>query len=131
MLGICLGMQVLASSGEEMGEHEGLDWIPGRVKRLDVAGTTLRVPHVGWNEVNVTAGGHPILARVRRESAFYFVHSYAFVPDDPEHSIATCEYGKPFTCVVGRDNVVATQFHPEKSQQTGLAVLEAFLDWKP
>jgi glutamine amidotransferase len=131
MLGICLGMQVLATSGEEMGEHEGLGWIPGRVKRLDVEGKGLRVPHVGWNEVKLVHGGHPILKGIKKESTFYFVHSYAFVPDVAGHTIATCDYGGDFTCAVAKDNVVATQFHPEKSQQNGLGVLEAFLDWKP
>jgi glutamine amidotransferase len=131
MLGICLGMQVLASSGEEMGEHEGLGWIPGRVKRIDVTGTKLRVPHVGWNEVKVAGSGHPLLRTVKKDSTFYFVHSYAFVPDDAAHTVATCDYGAPFTCAVAKDNVVATQFHPEKSQQNGLAMLEAFLAWKP
>jgi glutamine amidotransferase len=131
MLGICLGMQVLASSGEEMGEHEGLGWIPGRVKHLDVGDTGLRVPHVGWNEIVVADEVHPIFTRVRRGATFYFVHSYAFVPDAPSATMATCDYGGPFTCAVAKDTVVATQFHPEKSQQNGLAVLESFLEWKP
>ena len=131
MLGICLGMQVLATSGEELGEHEGLGWIRGRVKHLDVEGKNLRVPHVGWNEVKVAGTPHPVLRRIKKESTFYFVHSYALVPDDSQDTIATCDYGGDFTCAVAKDNVVATQFHPEKSQQNGLALLEAFLDWKP
>ncbi|MGC4079519.1 MAG: imidazole glycerol phosphate synthase subunit HisH [Rubrivivax sp.] len=131
MLGICLGMQVLAGSSEELGEHEGLGWIPGRVKKLDVTEKNLRVPHVGWNEVKLVHGGHPILKGVKQASTFYFVHSYAFVPDAAEHTIATCDYGGDFTCAVAKDNVVATQFHPEKSQQNGLGILESFLSWNP
>ena len=131
MLGICLGMQVLASSSDEMGQNEGLGWIPGHVKRLDVTGTKLRVPHVGWNQVQVNEPVHPVLKGVKAESTFYFVHSHAFVTDDPKHSIASCEYAGAFTCAVAKDNIIATQFHPEKSQQNGLALLEAFLAWNP
>jgi imidazole glycerol-phosphate synthase subunit HisH len=123
-------MQVLASSGEEMGEHEGLGWIPGRVKRLAVEDKGLRVPHVGWNEIRVT-GTHPVLTGFRKDANFYFVHSYMFVPDSPEHTAAVCDYGGEFTCAVAKDNIIAAQFHPEKSQQNGLAVLERFLAWKP
>jgi glutamine amidotransferase len=131
MLGICLGMQVLASSGEEMGEHVGLGWIPGRVKRLAVEDKGLRVPHVGWNEVRVAPSAHPIFAGLKKDATFYFVHSYAFSPADAASTAATCDYGGEFTCAVAKDNIVATQFHPEKSQQNGLTVLESFLAWKP
>jgi glutamine amidotransferase len=132
MLGICLGMQVLASRGEELGEHEGLGWIPGRVRRFRVDETAgLRVPHVGWNEVHVPATPHPVFAKMRKHATFYFVHSYVFEPAEPQHTAATCDYGGEFTCAVGHQNILATQFHPEKSQQQGLGLLEAFLDWKP
>jgi len=130
LLGICLGMQVLASTGEEMGEHEGLGWIPGRVVRLRGEAKGLRVPHVGWNEVRVT-GDHPVLKGIRKNATFYFVHSYAFEPASAEHTAAMCDYGGEFTCAVAKGNIVATQFHPEKSQQNGLAVVEAFLGWEP
>lgn len=136
LLGICLGMQVLASAGEEMGEHEGLGWIPGRVVRLRVEGKGLRVPHVGWNEV-VLVKEHPVLAKVAKAAkatqrpTFYFVHSYAFEPASAEHTVATCDYGYEFTCAVAKDNIIATQFHPEKSQQNGLALVESFLEWSP
>ncbi len=131
MLGICLGMQVLATTGEEMGEHAGLGWIPGRIRHFDVEAAGLRVPHVGWNEVNLVGGAHPVLQDVKGKSTFYFVHSYFFQPDQPEHTVATCDYGGSFTCAVAKDTIVATQFHPEKSQQNGLQILERFLDWKP
>ncbi len=130
LLGICLGMQVLASAGEEMGEHEGLGWIPGRVVRLRGEAKGLRVPHVGWNEVKVVVD-HPVLRGIGKDKTFYFVHSYAFEPSSASHTAALCDYGGDFTCAVARDNIVATQFHPEKSQQNGLAVVEAFLAWKP
>ena len=130
LLGICLGMQVLADVGEEMGEHAGLGWIPGRIRRLAVD-ADLRVPHVGWNEVEVVGRTHPVLGAIKPSSTFYFVHSYVFEPEVDEHTAARCRYAAPFTCAVARDNIVATQFHPEKSQQNGLALLERFLDWKP
>lgn len=130
MFGICLGMQVLASAGEEMGDHVGLGWIPGRVRRLRVDADGLRVPHVGWNEVRVTRD-HPVLGGIRRDATFYFVHSYVFEPESPVHTAAIADYGGDFTCAVARDNIIATQFHPEKSQQNGLSLLERFLTWKP
>ncbi len=130
MLGICVGMQALAAFGEEMGRHEGLGWIPGTVRKLDVAAQRLRIPHVGWNEVQILKP-HPVLKDVKPQSTFYFVHSYAFYADDADAVIATCDYGGPFTSVIARDNIVATQFHPEKSQNNGLQVLERFLDWNP
>lgn len=138
MLGICLGMQVLATSGEEMGEHEGLGWIPGRIRHLEVDRDArgLRVPHVGWNEVHLkpiepTGKPHPVLDGIRPNTTFYFVHSYFFEPLDAAHAVATCNYGVDFTCAVAKDTIIATQFHPEKSQQNGLAILERFLDWSP
>ena len=133
-LGICLGMQVLASVGEELGRNEGLDWIPGTVKRLEVDKTKgLVVPHVGWNEVR-WAPHHeagPLFKGLRQNGTFYFVHSFVFVPTDPKVTAGICEYGDDFTCAVLEDNVFATQFHPEKSQQNGLTLLSNFLDWKP
>ena len=132
MLGICVGMQVLASKGEELGEHEGIGWIPGRVRRFTVDDTAnLRVPHVGWNEVQPSATRHPVFAKMRKDASFYFVHSYFFEPENEAHVAATCDYGGAFTCAIARDNILALQFHPEKSQQNGLGVLEGFLDWKP
>jgi glutamine amidotransferase len=128
MLGICVGMQVLATEGHEMGVHEGLGWIPGVVKPLDAPG--LVIPHVGWNEV-MHDGTHPMLKGVKPGATLYFVHSYAFVPNDPSMVAATCDYGGAFTAALKKDNIFATQFHPEKSQQDGLRVLENFLSWNP
>lgn len=130
-LGICLGMQVLAAVGEELGRFEGLGWIPGTVRRLDVDTTKgLVVPHVGWNEVRWTQES-VLFRNLRQDATFYFVHSYVMVPEDARVTAGTCDYGGPFTCAVLHENVFATQFHPEKSQQNGLTLLENFLDWKP
>jgi glutamine amidotransferase len=129
LLGICLGMQVLAREGFELGRCPGLGWLPAVVTRLE-AGPGLKVPHVGWNEI-LPEGGHPLFAGLGRNASFYFVHSYRLVPEEPGLTIASCDYGIPFTAAVARDTVVATQFHPEKSQQNGLRLLENFLVWKP
>ncbi len=128
MLGICVGMQVLATEGHEMGVHAGLGWIPGAVDPLPVK--DLPVPHVGWNEV-IHDGTHPMLKGIKSGATLYFVHSYAFVPEDPSVVAATCDYGGAFTAAIARDNIFATQFHPEKSQQDGLRLLETFLSWNP
>jgi glutamine amidotransferase len=122
-LGICVGMQLMATRGFEHGESAGLGWIAGEVRPLDAAGQ--RIPHIGWNDVE---GHHPILPPA---GDAYFVHSYAFVPEAPNHQVATCEYGRPFAAAIGRDNLVGVQFHPEKSQGYGLGVLTRFLDWTP
>lgn len=130
-LGICLGMQVLASIGEELGRNVGLGWIPGVVKRLDVDDTKrLVVPHVGWNEVTWRLEG-PLFKNFPKAPTFYFVHSYVIVPEDGAMTAAVCNYGGEFTCAVLSDNIFATQFHPEKSQENGLTLLENFLSWKP
>jgi imidazole glycerol-phosphate synthase subunit HisH len=130
LLGICLGMQVLADDGEERGAHTGLGWIHGRVRRLAVADMGLRVPHIGWNGAR-SVSDHPVLAGLSPTSTFYYVHSYVFDPADQAHTVATCEYGESFTCAVARDNIIATQFHPEKSQRDGLAILDRFSRWSP
>ncbi|MBO33448.1 MAG: imidazole glycerol phosphate synthase subunit HisH [Rhodospirillaceae bacterium] len=131
VLGICLGMQLLASRGEEgksEGSTEGLGLIPGTVTRLLVDEQKLPLPHVGWNSVN-RQRPHPILEGVESGIDCYFVHSYHFVCDAEEDLVATSDYGVPFTCIVGRGNVVGCQFHPEKSQANGLKMLENFCDW--
>ncbi len=131
MMGICLGMQVLGSASEELGTFDGLGWIPGRVKRLDVqVAPHLRIPHMGWNSLRVTTRT-PLFDGMGDEAMFYFVHSYALHPDDPRHTVAECEHGEVFCAAVQRDNVFATQFHPEKSQRDGLALLDRFLRWTP
>lgn len=118
-LGICVGMQLLASRGREHGDHAGLDWIPGEVVRLEPSDPTLKVPHIGWNDVRATARGFT-------EGSGYFVHSYRFVPDDDADVIATTDHGGEFAAVVRRGNVTGVQFHPEKSQGYGLGFLR---DW--
>jgi glutamine amidotransferase len=130
-LGICVGMQLMASRGLEHGEHKGLDWIPGDVKRLQPPDPALKVPHMGWNEIIPTAD-HDLLRPFSGGNAHgYFVHSYHLMPADPAHTLAEANYGEPIAAIVGRDNLIGTQFHPEKSQATGLAFLEDFLRWRP
>ncbi|KQT33464.1 imidazole glycerol phosphate synthase subunit HisH [Sphingomonas sp. Leaf412] len=122
-LGICVGMQLMADVGEELGAHAGLGWIAGRVRRIDPAGTGAKVPHMGWNDVTPVAD-HPLI--VAGEA--YFLHSFAFEGDDV---IAATDHAGPVTAAIARDNMVGVQFHPEKSQRYGLALLERFLTWRP
>ncbi|CAO3352684.1 imidazole glycerol phosphate synthase subunit HisH [Azospirillum melinis] len=128
-LGICVGMQLMAERGREYGVTEGLGWIPGEVVKLEPADPALKIPHMGWNELNIRHP-HPVLAGLPEGSHAYFVHSYQFRLADPDTLIASADYGGPFAAVVGRDNLVGTQFHPEKSQATGLALIANFLRWK-
>jgi glutamine amidotransferase len=133
-LGVCVGMQLLASRGVEYGVTEGLDWIPGEVRLIQRTDPAIKVPHMGWNDV--------IPAPARRRSRFdgstlitpgeaYFLHSYHFVPEDPQNVAAMTDHGGGLVAAVARDNVIGVQFHPEKSQGYGIRLLEAFLDWKP
>ncbi len=126
LLGICVGLQVLFEVGEEMGEHEGLGIFAGRVKRFQVEG--LKVPHIGWNQLCPTQE-HPLFEGIHEGEYAYFVHSYHAVPADPALVLATTDYGSPFPSVCGRDNVLGIQFHPEKSQHTGLTMLRNFARW--
>lgn len=128
-LGICVGMQLMAERGREYGVTEGLGWIRGEVVKLEPADPSLKIPHMGWNELNIRHP-HPVLAGLPEGSHAYFVHSYQFRLADPDTLIASADYGGPFAAVVGRDNLVGTQFHPEKSQATGLALIANFLRWK-
>lgn len=124
-LGICLGMQLLATEGEEGGCCAGLNLIPGRVRHFQVDEEAYRVPHMGWNDVSIHPGAR--LFDGIDPLVFYFVHSYVFVPSDPSVIAATCEYGEPFAASLQADNLYGTQFHPEKSQASGLALLGRFL----
>ena len=128
-LGICVGMQLMAERGREYGVTEGLGWIRGEVVKLEPADPALKIPHMGWNELNIRHP-HPVLAGLPEGSHAYFVHSYQFRLADPDTLIASADYGGAFAAVVGRDNLVGTQFHPEKSQATGLALIANFLRWK-
>lgn len=127
LLGICLGMQMLAEIGEEGGEIPGLGFIRGRVRRLDVLGCTLRIPHVGWNEVTYR-DGEPLFAHIPQGSDFYFVHSYALQAGDPEQISGSTPYGAEIVAAVRRGNVHGSQFHPEKSSRAGRQMLQNFLD---
>lgn len=124
-LGICVGMQVLADTGYEFGEEQGLGWIKGEVRKLPV--DSLPLPHVGWNNVQTTQPS-PITAGFSDEIDFYFVHSYAFYPKNPGHSIAFTTYQEKFTAMVAQDNIFGVQFHPEKSQRAGLMLMKNFLE---
>ncbi|MFQ6017812.1 MAG: imidazole glycerol phosphate synthase subunit HisH [Kiloniellaceae bacterium] len=136
-LGICVGMQLMASVSREHGMHQGLDWIAGEVVALEPNESALelphmaRVPHMGWNALEIADSGHPVLAGLAQGPHVYFVHSYHFRPNDPGHILATADYGGAVTAAVGRDNLIGTQFHPEKSQAAGLALLTNFLRWRP
>jgi glutamine amidotransferase len=129
ILGICLGMQVMAQKGYENGDYDGLGWFDADVTRLTPDDASLRVPHVGWNDTTWAAAPPPGLSG--KPTPFYYVHSYRMVCRDAADVLATCDYGGAFTAAVRRENVMATQFHPEKSQDHGLALLKAFLAWKP
>ena len=128
-LGICVGMQLMATRGIEHGTHEGLGWIAGEVAPLEPSDPSLKIPHMGWNEIVVEAQAHPVLAGCRSGDHAYFVHSYAFHCEDGSDVLATADYGGPFPAAVGRGNMIGTQFHPEKSQSAGLRLLGNFLAW--
>lgn len=127
LLGICLGMQLLTSFGEEGGQHEGLGFIEGNVKKIDVS-NDLRLPHVGWNTVSFQQD-HPVLEGIKPDRDFYFVHSYEMECVDQADVLGVTDYGKKITCAVARGSAVGMQFHPEKSQRNGMAILENFCDW--
>jgi imidazole glycerol-phosphate synthase subunit HisH len=129
-LGICVGLQLLAARGYEHGTHNGLGWIDGEVHRIEPGAAHLKVPHMGWNEL-VLRRPHPVFDGVPAGAHTYFVHSYHFVPADPNAVIATADYGGPIVAAAGRANIAGTQFHPEKSQAIGLKLIGNFLRWRP
>jgi glutamine amidotransferase len=129
-LGICIGMQMMATRGMEYRETPGFGWIPGEVVRIAPSDRRLKVPHMGWNDL-VIDRPHPLLAGIETGQHAYFVHSYHFRVADPADLLAHCDYGGPITAIVGRDTMVGTQFHPEKSQATGLRLIANFLAWRP
>jgi glutamine amidotransferase len=128
-LGICIGMQMLATRGLEYRPEPGFGWIAGEVTRIAAPG--LKVPHMGWNDLVVEAPAHPLLAGIGTGQHAYFVHSFQFAVADPAHRLAYADYGGAVTAIVGRDNLAGTQFHPEKSQATGLRLIANFLAWRP
>jgi glutamine amidotransferase len=125
-LGLCLGMQLLATTGTEHGAWEGLGWIPGTVRRLAPGDPNIRVPHIGWNDTKITKTGG-LYSDVKQPAVHYYVHSYVFEPADAAVISATCDHGEEFAASVELRNIFATQYHPEKSQKAGLAVLKNFL----
>lgn len=129
-MGICVGMQMMASWGHEYGRHAGFDWIKGQVEKLSPSNNTLKIPHMGWNELNFQTN-HPVFSGLNNGDHAYFVHSYHFVPDQESDLLATVDYGGKLTAAVGHDNIIGTQFHPEKSQATGLRLIGNFLTWSP
>lgn len=129
-LGICVGMQMLASWGREYEDTRGFDWIGGEVVRITPADPALKVPHMGWNDL-ILDRPHPVLAGIATGDHAYFVHSYQFRVADPAHLLAHVDYGGAITAIVGRDTILGTQFHPEKSQAMGLRLIGNFLRWAP
>ena len=127
-LGICLGLQLLADVSHENGTFKGLGWLSGRVERLTVNDPRLKLPHIGWNDVEFQET--PLAAGLKKNPVFYFDHSYHFVSDAPGLVAASCEYGGTFAAAIQQDNVFAVQFHPEKSQEVGLGLLRNFLNWR-
>jgi glutamine amidotransferase len=128
-LGVCVGMQLLATRGLEFGETPGLDWISGDVRRVQPQDATVKIPHMGWNNLIDPHGPTPI-AEIG-ESPMYFTHSFAFYPSAEEDVAAWVEHGERFAAAVAKDNVAGVQFHPEKSQSAGIALLARFLEWRP
>ena len=129
-LGICVGMQMLATVGHEYRETPGFGWIGGEICRIEPSDASMKVPHMGWNDL-VIDHPHPVLDGLKTGDHAYFVHSYHMVVRDPAERLAHVDYGGDITAIVGRDNIVGTQFHPEKSQATGLRLIANFLNWKP
>jgi len=129
-LGICVGMQLMATVGREFGDHKGLDWIKGEVVRMSPADHTLKIPQIGWNGLTLTRP-HPVFAALKNGDDAYFVHSYELLTEREGDTVAVTDYGGPVTAAVGRDNLVGVQFHPEKSQAIGLLLLGNFLAWRP
>ncbi len=143
-LGICVGMQLLADRGLEHGETPGFGWVPGEVAALEPDDPGLKIPHMGWNDLTFHDNGHdsgrraagadgrhPVLAGLADGDHAYFVHSYGYRCTGDADLLATCDYGGPVAAIVGRDNLIGTQFHPEKSQQAGLRLIANFLAWRP
>lgn len=128
--GICVGMQLLATRGLEYGEHAGLGWIAGDVERITPSDPRLKVPHMGWNELRLNRP-HPVTAGLPAGAHAYFIHSYHLVPKAHDAVLAEADHGGPIVAVVAQDNVFGTQFHPEKSQATGLKMIANFLQWAP
>jgi glutamine amidotransferase len=129
-LGICVGMQLLATVGREFGTHAGLGWIAGEVVKIAPSDPALKIPHMGWNQLHIIRD-HALTGGIAEGAQVYFVHSYQLKPALPEDLLATTDYGGPLTAMVVNENIAGTQFHPEKSQAVGLKLLSNFLNWRP
>ncbi len=131
LLGICVGMQLMADWGREFGDTPGFGWVPGEVTALRPSDKTLKIPHMGWNNIDIKDQPHALLEGICDRAHAYFVHSYGFRCRNTNNQLATVNHGEIISAVVGKDNVVGTQFHPEKSQAVGLRLLSNFLTWTP
>ena len=129
-LGICVGMQLMATKSYEYQETEGLDWIDGEVQKINPKDKSLKIPHMGWNTLNIESK-HPVLKSIHNGDHVYFVHSFHMMIKNQEQRLAYTDYGADITAVVGKENMVGLQFHPEKSGQIGLKMIENFLSWRP
>jgi len=129
-LGICVGMQLLAERGREFETVDGLGWIGGEVVPLAPSDPSLKIPHMGWNDLRFRRR-HPVFDGIENGAHAYFVHSFGFVPREPADLVAEVDYGGPVAAAIARDNIVGVQFHPEKSQMTGLKLIANFLRWRP
>ena len=127
-MGICVGMQLMSAVGYEHEITSGFGWLPGEVIKIE---TELKLPHMGWNELSIKSLGHPVFKNVDQGAFFYFVHSFHMQLTEEKFVLATTDYGDSIAAVVGKDNMIGTQFHPEKSQKMGLLMLENFLNWRP
>lgn len=128
--GICVGMQLMCEAGLEFGTHPGFGWIGGTCEKFDLP-PAFKIPHMGWNELTLTQPAHPVLNGIGQGEHVYFVHSFHLKNVPPAQLLATTDYGGPVAAVIGRDNLVGTQFHAEKSQAAGLRLLGNFLRWQP
>ncbi len=129
-LGICVGMQMLATTGHEYEATSGFGWIGGNIRKITPSDRAMKIPHMGWNDLVIDTP-HPVLDGITSGDHAYFVHSYAMQVSDPAHRLAHVDYGGDVTAVIGRDNIIGMQFHPEKSQDTGLRMIANFLRWRP
>lgn len=131
LLGVCAGMQIMGSIGYENGEKNGLDFISGKVKRIEIpVDSGLKVPHMGWNNISVKPNSHPVLEGIKSGDHFYFANSYHFICENEDEMLATVEYGSNICAIIAKDNIVGVQFHPEKSGDPGLRLLKNFLNWR-
>jgi imidazole glycerol-phosphate synthase subunit HisH len=130
-LGICVGMQIMATQGLENGTWQGLNWFNASVEKISDCNGTFRVPNIGWNDVKINQIAHPVLRNLPKDLVLYFVHSYHMICKDENDVAMTYSYGETITAAIAKDNIFATQFHPEKSQDAGIQIIDNFLSWKP